>query len=83
MNHREPTSVTRTRDELLDRELFLHIDEAKYAVERWRTDCNHYRPHSSLVYMTPTGFAELYRQTGCLRAHPPVPDGAQHCGLLL
>ena len=27
---------SRMRDELLDGELFLHIDEMKYVVERWR-----------------------------------------------
>ena len=26
------------RDEFLDGELFLHIDETKYVVERWRMD---------------------------------------------
>ena len=35
---------SRMRDELLDVELFLHIDEMKYVVERWRMDYNHYRP---------------------------------------
>ena len=45
------------RDELLNRELFLHIDELRYVVDRWRMDYNHYRPHSSLDYMSPTAFA--------------------------
>ncbi len=53
---------SRTRDERLDGELFLHIDEMKDVVERWRMDYNHYRSHSSLSYMTPAGFAELCRQ---------------------
>ena len=35
---------SRMRDELLDGELFLHIDEMKYVVERWRMDYNLYRP---------------------------------------
>jgi transposase InsO family protein len=30
---------SRMRDELLDGELFLHIDEMKYVVERWRMAC--------------------------------------------
>jgi len=47
----------RLRDELLDRELFLSIEELRYVVDRWRMDYNHYRPHSSLGYMTPAGFA--------------------------
>ena len=39
---------SRLRDELLNRELFLSIDELRYVVNRWRMDYNHYRPHSSL-----------------------------------
>ena len=45
------------RDELLDRELFLHIDEVRYVMDRWRMDYNHYRPHSSLGYVSPVAFA--------------------------
>jgi len=73
---------SRMRDELLNGELFLHIDEMKYIVERWRMDYNHYRPHSSLSYMTPAGFAELCREAGCVRPHTPVLDGVQDCGIL-
>jgi transposase InsO family protein len=70
------------RDELLDGELFLHIDETKYVVERWRMDYNHYRYHCSLGQMTPAGFAELSRQAGCARPHTPVLEGVQDCGIL-
>jgi len=73
---------SRMRDELLDGELFLHIDEMKYVVERWRMDYNHYRPHSSLSYMTPAGFADLCRQTGCIRSQPPVLDEVKNGGIL-
>ena len=45
------------REELLNRELFLHIDELRYVADRWRMDYNHYRPHSSLDYMAPAAFA--------------------------
>jgi transposase InsO family protein len=48
-------------DELLNRELFLHLDELRYMVDRWRMDYNHYRPHSSLGYMSPAAF-----EAGCL-----------------
>lgn len=43
------------------------IDKTKYVMERWRTDYNHSRPHSSLSYVKPAGFAELYRQAGYVR----------------
>ena len=47
------------RDELLNRELFLSIDELRYVVNRGRMDYNHYRPHSSLGYMAPAAFVKL------------------------
>jgi putative transposase len=41
------------RDELLDRELFDTLLEAKVLVERWRRYYNTVRPHSSLGYQPP------------------------------
>jgi transposase InsO family protein len=41
------------RDELLDRELFDTLLEAKVLVERWRRQYNTVRPHSSLGYQPP------------------------------
>ena len=41
------------RDELLDREIFDTLFEAKVLVERWRWKYNHIRPHSSLGYRPP------------------------------
>ncbi len=57
------------RDELLDRELFLHIDEVRYVVDRWRMDYNHYRPHSSLGYMSPAAFAATCGFPGSASPH--------------
>ena len=45
------------RDELLNRELFLSLDEARWVIDRWRLDYNHHRPHSSLEHQTPAAFA--------------------------
>jgi len=50
---------SRLRDELLNGEIFLHIDELRAVVERWRMDYNHYRQHSSLGYMTPAEYAKM------------------------
>jgi len=47
----------RLRDELLNRELFYSVKEAKVLVENWRMEYNNHRPHSSLGYMTPAAFA--------------------------
>ena len=38
------------RDELLNREIFDMLFEAKVLVERWRREYNHIRPHSSSGY---------------------------------
>ena len=48
---------SRFRDELLDRELFVGLEDARWVVDRWRLDYNHQRPHSSLDYQTPEEFA--------------------------
>ena len=41
------------RDELLDREIFYNLWEAKVLVGNWRKEYNHVRPHSSLGYRPP------------------------------
>ena len=41
------------RDELLNREVFTTLMEAKILLEQWRMDYNHIRPHSSLGYRPP------------------------------
>jgi len=48
---------SRFRDELLDRELFVGLEDARCVVDRWRLDYNHQRPHSLLGYQTPAAFA--------------------------
>ncbi len=51
------------RDELLDLELFLHIDELRYVVDLWRIDYNHYRLQSLQDYMSP---AAENKSSNCL-----------------
>ena len=41
------------RDELLNREIFDSLWEAKVLIERWRVEYNCRRPHSSLGYRPP------------------------------
>ena len=48
---------SRFRDEVLDRELFSNVAEAKVVSDDYRLDHNHRRPHSSLGYQTPAEFA--------------------------
>jgi putative transposase len=51
---------SRFRDELLNRELFTGLEDARWVVDRWRLDYNHHRPHSSLNYQTPAEFADRW-----------------------
>jgi transposase InsO family protein len=41
------------RDELLDREIFYTLEEAKVLIEMWRKHYNQVRPHSALDYRPP------------------------------
>jgi len=41
------------RDELLQREIFYSLEEAKVLIEMWRKRYNTVRPHSSLRYKPP------------------------------
>jgi transposase InsO family protein len=51
------TFISRFSDELLDREVFADLLEAKVLVEDYRGHYNHHRPHSALGYHTPAEFA--------------------------
>jgi putative transposase len=47
------------RDELLDREIFANLQEARVLIEQWRQEYNQVRPHSSLGYRPPAPEAIL------------------------
>ncbi len=40
-------------DEVLKREIFYTLKEAKFIIEQWRKEYNQIRPHSSLGYRSP------------------------------
>jgi putative transposase len=61
------------RDELLNRELFLSLEEARWVTDRWRLDYNHHRPHSALDYKTPAAFA-----AGCVPPASATPPPSEH-----
>lgn len=44
------------RGECLNVNWFLSMEDAEDKIETWRNDYNHFRPHSSLNYMTPIEF---------------------------
>ena len=43
--------------------------EAQIVIENWREEYNHYRPHSSLGYLTPAQFAQR-----CRKGEVPEPE---------
>ena len=47
------------RDGLLNREIFMTLEEAKVLIEQWRREYNQVRPHSSLEYRPPAPEAIL------------------------
>jgi transposase InsO family protein len=47
------------RDELLDREIFDTLAEARVLIEQWRREYNEFRPHSALHYRPPAPGAIL------------------------
>jgi transposase InsO family protein len=58
------TFVSRMRDELLDREVFANVAEAKVLIGDYRDHYNYHRPHGALSYMTPAEFADVEAQQG-------------------
>jgi transposase InsO family protein len=57
---------SKLRDELLNREVFDTLLEAKALVEDWRKEYNHVRPHSSLGYRPPAPQTILPKSTSPL-----------------
>jgi len=59
------------RDELLAREAFDTLLEAKVLIERWRQHYNTIRPHSALGYRPPA--PESLQSCAVATAAPPQP----------
>jgi len=53
---------SRFRQECLNEELFLDLEDARRKIERWRRQYNEKRPHSSLGMKTPKEFEEEFEQ---------------------
>lgn len=53
------TFISRLRDELLDREVFANLKEAKVLAKDYRDHYNRQRPHGALGYLTPAEFAAI------------------------
>ena len=62
------------RDELLRREIFGNLFEAKVLSGKYRKHYNYERPHSALGYQTPAAFAASYTADQPTRINPePEP----------
>ena len=66
--------IGKMRDELLNREIFYTLDEARVLIEQWRRQYNRMRPHSSLGYRPPAPEA-IEWPPGTTRRETPVMDG--------
>jgi transposase InsO family protein len=62
--------ISRLRDELLERELFVNLKEAQVLLEDYRDHYNRHRPHGALGYLTPAEFAAIE----ALRGQGPAPS---------
>ena len=51
------TFISRLRDELLNREVFVNLKEAQVLAGDYREHYNQSRPHGALGYLTPREFA--------------------------
>jgi putative transposase len=58
------------RDECLNQNWFVSLNDARQIIEAWRVDYNTVRPHSSLGYLTPEEFAA---SAAARPASPPTP----------
>ena len=54
------------RDECLNENWFLDLNDARSTIEAWREDYNTCRPHSALGYLTPKEYANslIYKAAG-------------------
>jgi len=60
----------RTRDELLNETLFLHLAQVRAALARWVAGDNQQRPHSVRGYHTPAAFAATFTAASNQQSNP-------------
>ncbi|HCB2860461.1 TPA: IS3 family transposase [Klebsiella aerogenes] len=58
----------RLRQECLNENWFMSLEDARCKIEAWRIHYNEKRPHSALGWMTPSEFAE--KSAGCQNMQP-------------
>ncbi|MCS4274559.1 putative transposase [Raoultella sp. BIGb0132] len=58
----------RLRQECLNENWFMSLEDARRKIEAWRIHYNQKRPHSAQGWMTPSEFAE--KSAGCQNTQP-------------
>ncbi len=75
---------SRLREECLNEQVFVSLEDARRKIEQWRVEYNRARPHSSLGYLAPEEFAaaqHYLRSEPAARSAGPaqtMPSGALH-----
>jgi putative transposase len=72
---------SRLREECLNEHVFLSLDDARGKIERWRTEYNRERPHSSLGNLTPEEFAAKNQMSSAI-ARTAWPADQQLAGAM-
>ena len=67
---------SRFRDECLALEVFDGLCDARAITAAWKDDYNHRRPHSSLGFQTPAGFAAACAASASAKASAPAAHAA-------
>ena len=68
---------SRLRDELLERESFSTLLEARVLIEDWRVEYNERRPYSALGYVTPAAFAAAAGSSGSASLRPTTRNESE------
>lgn len=70
----------RLRDECLNAELFLTLEDARQKLAEWKSDYNKSRPHSSLGDLSPVEFAAQWSSTNPQTVESLNPELVQSTG---
>jgi putative transposase len=69
------------RDECLNTNWFLSLDDARGKIEAWRSEYSDFRPHSSLGDLTPSAFARSGHGARSASTVPGTRSGGGSCAL--
>ena len=67
---------SRFRDECLAQEIFDGLHDARAITAAWKDDYNYRRPHGSLGFQTPAGFAAACAASASAKASAPAAHAA-------